>query len=235
MDQGSLSAKCRPGPRACRAKQARRPPSSAAPAGPEGRGGCPDSESSCAAPAGPAGPEESRGCRAASFHAIFFFIPARSDTVGNVTPETATERSILVIASRTRQSQRQQSVLPGKPPPQQLPRLAAPALLSPPPPSQPASNGEVGHIHRCAGTSHAQARECRVMQPSSGGVPPPMEWSNSLLVRPRIARARLRPAVLRSMSQEHLRGLICPAPPGYAAEPSPDATALPLLLVTARP
>ena len=38
------------------------------------------------------------------------FFLRRSDTVGNVPPETATERSILEIASRSRQSQRQQHV-----------------------------------------------------------------------------------------------------------------------------
>ena len=38
----------------------------------------------------------------------FFFFPARSGTVCNITPETATEQSILEIASRSSKSQPQQ-------------------------------------------------------------------------------------------------------------------------------
>ena len=81
--------------------------------------------------AGPAeaGPEESGGCRATSFHA--WFLLRRSGTVGNTTPETATEQSILEVASRIRQSKRQQHFLPSKPTPEQLLRRAAPVPLSP--------------------------------------------------------------------------------------------------------
>ena len=44
---------------------------------------------------------------------------ARSGTVGNITPETATEQNILKVAGRS--SQQQQSFQP-RPPPEQLPR-----------------------------------------------------------------------------------------------------------------
>ena len=37
-----------------------------------------------------------------------FFYPAQSGTVGNITPKTATEQSVLEIASRSSKSQQQQ-------------------------------------------------------------------------------------------------------------------------------
>ena len=91
----SLSAWHRLGPRARRAKQATTVTMAF-----RGRRWC--STCQCVAPAGPASPTGSGGCRATSFHPWFFFSSfflRGSGTVGNMIPETATEQSILEIAS----------------------------------------------------------------------------------------------------------------------------------------
>ena len=71
------------------------------------------------------------------------FSPQRSGTVGHVTPERTTEQSILKIAESTRESQRQQNVLPAKSPSGQLWGSAA-AAGAPPMSSQPAQRKAVG-------------------------------------------------------------------------------------------
>ena len=119
---GSLSARHRPGLRARRAKKARWS-SSVAPAGPRAEAG---------APPGPLPPGQPARRKAVSAGPLlsmpgFFLLRTcvcvrRLGTVGNITPETATEQGILEIASSASESQRQQHVLPGKPPPEQLPR-----------------------------------------------------------------------------------------------------------------
>ena len=69
------------------------------------------------------------------------FLVRRSGTVGNIISKTATEQSILEIASRTRQNQRQQPSFQCEA--SELLRWAAPVPLSPPHPSQPVREGEV--------------------------------------------------------------------------------------------
>ena len=112
-------------------------------------------------PPGQPAPAESGRCRVTSFRACFLFFLRRSDSVGNTKPETAAEQSILEIASRTRQSQRQQHVLPAKPPPEQLSRRAAPVPLSPPPPGLPARDGEVGGTCRVGARSETTYKQTR--------------------------------------------------------------------------
>ena len=53
--------------------------------------------SSCAAPAGPASQAKKRGCGATFFHAFFFFFAKVRHSSCKITPETATEQSILEI------------------------------------------------------------------------------------------------------------------------------------------